>query len=80
MYGIDPAAVKDLALELAYHGGIVVYLNGQEILRQNVPAGAITAATLAEPYGLDSYLAASGDLPPLAIDTRLAPRDRSGSM
>ena len=58
----DLSQVKDLTFTLVYCGGAVVYLNGKELTRKNLPAGQITATTLAEPYGLDSYLAASGDL------------------
>ncbi len=54
----DPAKVQDLQLTLRYHGGAVVYLNGAELTRCHLPAGA----TLAEAYPLDAYVAASGDL------------------
>ena len=33
----DPARAGDLKLSLAYRGGVVVYLNGQEIARANIP-------------------------------------------
>jgi hypothetical protein len=43
----DPAAVVAIAGELMYDDGLVVYLNGTEITRRAMPAGTITAATLA---------------------------------
>ena len=43
----DPAAYTNLALELLRDDGAVVYLNGTEIFRSNLPTGAVTAATLA---------------------------------
>ncbi|MBM4038278.1 MAG: hypothetical protein FJ290_07180 [Planctomycetes bacterium] len=54
----DPARVQDLQLTLRYHGGAVVYLNGVELVRHHLPAGA----TLAEGYPLGAYVAASRDL------------------
>jgi len=33
----DPAAAGDLKLSVAYRGGVVVYLNGQEIARASIP-------------------------------------------
>ena len=61
----DPAKAKDLSLALEYHGGAVVYLNGQEIARQNLPApstGSGQAAALAEAYPLDAYVDEAGKL------------------
>ncbi|MBK7198609.1 MAG: hypothetical protein IPH80_39680 [Myxococcales bacterium] len=43
----DPAAVTALRGELMYDDGAVVYLNGTELGRVAMPAGAVTAATLA---------------------------------
>jgi len=43
----DPAAFTALTLELLRDDGAVVYLNGNEVWRSNMPAGAVTAATLA---------------------------------
>ncbi len=39
--------VDSLLLRIRYDDGIVVYLNGDEILRENMPAGPITSQTLA---------------------------------
>lgn len=43
----DPAAVLSLALSLKRDDGAVVYLNGVEVLRDNMPAGAVVYGTLA---------------------------------
>ncbi len=54
--------MRGLTLSLEYRGGAVVYLNGKELTRKNLPAGAITDATLADKYPLEAFVAASGDL------------------
>ena len=43
----DTASVKRLAARLKYDDGVVVYLNGIEVYRANLPAGQISAGTLA---------------------------------
>lgn len=45
----DPAQVG--ALTMRYRGGAAVWVNGTEVARGNLPAGAITAETMAEAYG-----------------------------
>lgn len=47
----DPAAVKRLDFSASYRGGVVAYLNGQEVARAGMPPGPVTPATPAEPYG-----------------------------
>lgn len=44
---IDPALYVDLSLHVIRDDGIVIYLNGTEVLRNNLPAGNIGANTLA---------------------------------
>ncbi|MBM4040328.1 MAG: hypothetical protein FJ290_17615 [Planctomycetes bacterium] len=60
----DPAAATDLKLSLAYRGGVVAYLNGQEIARANIPeverARAIEA--LAEDYPREVFVKEDGKL------------------
>ncbi len=58
----DPGQVEDLLLQLAYCGGVRVTLNGHEIGRQHLPAGAITPQTLAEEYPLEAFVTAKGEL------------------
>lgn len=43
----DPGGIASLALGLRRDDGAVVYLNGTEVYRSNLPAGAITYATFA---------------------------------
>ena len=43
----NAAAVSALNLQLLRDDGVIVYLNGTEILRSNMPEGAVTPATLA---------------------------------
>ena len=43
----DPTFYRNLALNLIQDDGLVVYLNGQEIVRMNMPTGAINSATRA---------------------------------
>ncbi|NLW50868.1 MAG: hypothetical protein GXY85_08530 [Candidatus Brocadiaceae bacterium] len=52
----DPAKVSGLKLSLAYHGGAVVYLNGQEIARRHLVEGA----DVAEPYPPEAFLTEDG--------------------
>ena len=60
-FGIgDPAAARDLSLELAYRGGVVVYLNGKEVGRGHLPAGGLDAAVFADDYPAEAYLAEDG--------------------
>jgi hypothetical protein len=43
----DPAAFQTLVLNLLRDDGAVVYLNGVEVFRSNMPAGAVSFSTLA---------------------------------
>ncbi|WP_431901301.1 PQQ-binding-like beta-propeller repeat protein [Nonomuraea sp. bgisy101] len=43
----DPAALHDVTLRVLRDDGAVVYLNGQEVMRSNMPSGTITSGTLA---------------------------------
>lgn len=43
----DPANIKSLTLKLLRDDGAVVYLNGSEVTRSNMPTGTITNSTLA---------------------------------
>jgi hypothetical protein len=58
----DPALVKDLALEVDFHGGIVVYVNGQELCRRHLPAGEITHDTPAESYPREAFADEQGKM------------------
>ena len=63
----DPAKVKGLSISVAYHGGAVVYVNGQEVGRQNLAADA----TMAEEYPLDAFVGPNGKLISLRGDEAL---------
>lgn len=43
----DPAALKDVKLSVMADDGVVVYVNGTEVGRKNLPTGKITAASYA---------------------------------
>ena len=60
----DPAQAGDLTLTATFQGGAVFYLNGKEVGRANLPAGAFTPETPAEDYPNDAFLDASGQLLP----------------
>jgi hypothetical protein len=51
----DPAQVQGLAVSLEYHGGVVVYVNGQEAFRRNLPAGPLGPDTVAEAYPKEAF-------------------------
>jgi hypothetical protein len=44
---LDLSQLSFMQLDLLRDDGVVIYLNGVEILRENLPAGTVTAATLA---------------------------------
>jgi hypothetical protein len=51
----DPKSVGDLTLSLTYRGGVVVYLNGQEVARGNLPDPEKKGLeALAEDYPLEA--------------------------
>ncbi len=54
----DPAKVKGLTISVDYHGGAVVYVNGREIAREHLAAGA----AMAEEYPLEAFVAPNGKL------------------
>lgn len=56
----DPAKVKGLRLSLSYHGGAVIYVNGQELARADLAKGA----ELADPYPAEAFLGKDGGLAP----------------
>jgi hypothetical protein len=60
----DPAAVKDLRVSVAYYGGVIVYLNGQEITRANLPKDAIGPESLAEGYPPAAFVTDKGEIVP----------------
>jgi hypothetical protein len=58
----DPAKVRDLKLELNYFGGVVVYVNGAELVRANLPNGELKPRTFAERYPDEAYVRPDGKI------------------
>ncbi len=54
----DPARAGEIKLGLEYVGGVVVYLNGQEVARKHMPDGEVKPEALAEKYPDDLYVTA----------------------
>ncbi len=50
-FSVDPSTLSTVTLQLKRDDGAVVYLNGTEIVRSNMPAGTITSTTLAADAG-----------------------------
>ncbi|HOX05052.1 MAG TPA: DUF6067 family protein [Planctomycetota bacterium] len=61
----DPARVSKLTLEIKFHGGMIAYVNGQEVGRANVARdGALAAEGFAEAYPPENYRHDKGWWPP----------------
>jgi len=52
----DPAKVRGLSVSVEYHGGAIVSVNGREIGRRHLPAGAPDETALAEEYPKEAYV------------------------
>jgi len=50
-----PNNVQSLGLRANYGDGFVAYLNGSEVARRSIAAGAVTATTLASPHDAGAY-------------------------
>ncbi len=70
----DPARAGDLSLCLAYRGGVVVYLNGIEVTRGDMPQGEIRRDTLANDYPPEAFETGGGKL--LSVEQRESDRAR----
>ena len=70
----NPAAAGPLTLSVDYHGGIVVYLNGKEVTRRNVAAGADVRTALATAYPVEAFVGEKGEL--LAYEGQLVARGK----
>jgi IS5 family transposase len=55
---------KRVVVDLGYRGGVVVYLNGKEVARGDMPEGPVTPETPALPYPDEAYLDADGKMLP----------------
>ena len=75
----NPAQVKACVFSLDYWGGVVVYVNGKEVVRQHLPGNMTNMETVAEDYPMEAFFRANGK--PLNTDDdknrdRLASRVR----
>ena len=58
----NPSAVSGLSLALEYYGGVVVYLNGKEFGRGNLPSGQDAGEALADAYPMEAFVDGKGTL------------------
>ncbi len=62
----DPAKVKGLSISVDYHGGAVVYVNGQEIAKEHLAAPSAgsgqAGGAMAEEYPVDAFVGPDGKL------------------
>ncbi len=56
----NPAGVTGLYLKVKYRGGVVVYLNGKEVARKDMPAGKLAPETSASLYPNDAWVDSRG--------------------
>jgi hypothetical protein len=61
----DPTKVTVCRFSLDYWGGVVVYVNGKEVARQHLPAGAGNPDEVAEDYPEQAWVQADGKLLPM---------------
>ncbi len=76
----DPDKVEGLTLSLSYRGGVVVYINGKELVRGHMPGGNVDMETLAEDYPLEANATPEGEALPTSSKVypeRIALRTRS---
>jgi len=57
----NPARVKELMLDVGYHGGIIVRINGTEIKRQHLPSTNGKKELLAEDYPEEAFVSEKGE-------------------
>ena len=64
----DPGAAGDLQLSMVYHGGVRVFVNGTEIVRQHLPEGEITPKTPGTVYPWQAYVRQTPDGKPMKFE------------
>jgi len=74
----DRAAIKGLSLSGVCRGGVVVYLNGQEVARAHMPEGPLTPRTPATPYPDHLFVDAQGKPYPPISSYHASQRIRAG--
>ncbi|MEI7833980.1 MAG: glycoside hydrolase domain-containing protein, partial [bacterium] len=71
----DPNNIGAMKLQLSYRGGVVVYLNGEEIGRANLPAGDPIPGMLADEYPRSAFVTRDDDRLLPSIGTKAPPAD-----
>ena len=61
----DPAPAGDLKLNMVYHGGVRIFLNGREVARGHLPEGNITPETAGAVYPWQAYVRQTPDGKPM---------------
>ncbi len=56
----EPSRVRQMLLSTEYRGGVVVYLNGEELARQHLPQAEMGFDTLAEGYPPEAFVSPEG--------------------
>jgi hypothetical protein len=56
----NPAQVKSCAFSLDYWGGVVVYVNGKEVVRQHLPGNITNMEAVAEDYPTEAFFCPDG--------------------
>lgn len=72
----DPTAVQNLTLSMRYRGGVVVYLNGREITRKDLPEGQLEPSTPGSDYPDEAFVDVDGK--PLPGSWHAGKRIRAG--
>jgi len=72
----DPSAVQNVTLSMRYRGGVVVYLNGQEIARKDLPEGRLEPHSPGSEYPDDAFVDVDGK--PLPGSWHAGKRIRAG--
>ena len=55
-FGVSkPSRAKNVQVQVEYLGGVVVYVNGEEVGRGDMPDGNVNAYTLAKDYPINAY-------------------------
>jgi len=57
---IDPVRVGKLTLDMTFQGGVVLYLNGKELVRSGMPDGSIFPDTPALEYPVEVFVDSKG--------------------
>ena len=55
----DPSAYDSLTFNVLFDDGVIVYINGVEVLRQNMPGGAVSYSTFSSAVGTENGIASS---------------------